>query len=117
MFFSTVTIESLALIKYPVWVGGTQVTGENMNDIPGVTGTAKYDPLKKKLTFTLKITEVLADKKLKSKKHRAVQFESTNKNVATVTAKGVIKAKKKGTCFVYAYAQNGVMKKIKVTVK
>ena len=27
------------------------------------------------------------------------------------------KARKKGTCYVYAYAQNGVYKKIKVVVK
>lgn len=28
-----------------------------------------------------------------------------------------LKGKKKGTCYVYAYAQNGVFAKIKVTVK
>lgn len=32
-------------------------------------------------------------------------------------SKGVVKAKKKGTCYIYAYAQNGVYKKIKITVK
>ena len=93
--------------------------GGKYSNAKSITTNAKKNKvtLKAKKTFTLKANEVLADKKLKSKKHRAVQFESTNKNVATVTAKGVIKAKKKGTCFVYAYAQNGVMKKIKVTVK
>ena len=29
----------------------------------------------------------------------------------------IIKAKKKGTCYVYTYAQNGVYKKIKIIVK
>ena len=53
----------------------------------------------------------------KIKKHRAVSYESTNTKVATVSKKGVIKAKAKGTCYVFAYAQNGVSKKVKVTVK
>ena len=38
-------------------------------------------------------------------------------DVATVTNKGVIKGKKKGTCYIYVYAQNGISKKVKVTVK
>ena len=51
------------------------------------------------------------------KKHRALSYESTNTKIATVSMKGVIKAKAKGTCYVYAYAQNGKCKKIKVRVK
>ena len=51
------------------------------------------------------------------KKHRSVRYESTNTKIATVSKAGVVKAKKKGTCYIYAYAQNGVSKKIKVTVK
>ena len=45
------------------------------------------------------------------------RYESTNTKVATVTKKGVVKAKKKGTTYIYVYAQNGVYKKVKVTVK
>lgn len=45
------------------------------------------------------------------------RYESTNTKVATVTKKGVVKAKKKGTAYIYVYAQNGVYKKVKVTVK
>ena len=37
--------------------------------------------------------------------------------VAKITKKGVVKGVGKGTCFVYAYAQNGVYAKVKVTVK
>ena len=40
-----------------------------------------------------------------------------NRKVATVSKKGVIKAKGKGICYVYAYAQNGVFKKDKIIVK
>ena len=65
---------------------------------------------------TLKATAVAASKKLKVKKHRAIAFESSNKNVATVSKKGVIKGIRKGKCYVYAYAQNGVMARVKVVV-
>ena len=56
-------------------------------------------------------------KKLKVKKHRAIAYESSDKNIATVSKKGVIKARGKGTCKVFVYTQNGVSKAIKVTVK
>ena len=48
--------------------------------------------------------------------HRKVMYESSNKKIATVTSKGRIKGIKKGVCYVYAYAQNGVAKKIRVTI-
>ncbi len=46
-----------------------------------------------------------------------VRFMSTNDEVATVSPKGVITAKAAGTCKVYAYAENGLWKTIKVTVE
>jgi hypothetical protein len=49
--------------------------------------------------------------------HRKVAWESDNLSVAKVNSKGKITAVGKGTCYVYAYAQNGVSEKIKVTVK
>ena len=73
--------------------------------------------LKKNKTFKVKATEVPASKKLKIKRHRKVAFESSNPAVATVSSSGKIKAKSKGKCYVYAYAQNGIFKKIKVQVK
>ena len=51
------------------------------------------------------------------KQHRKLSYETTKPKVAKVNKKGKIKAVGKGTCKVYAYAQNGVMKVIKVTVK
>jgi len=77
----------------------------------------KAKKLKKGKTLKLKARAVPQTKKLKVKKHRAVSYESTNTNIATVSKKGVVKAKNKGTCYIYAYAQNGVFRKIKVTVK
>ena len=73
--------------------------------------------LKKGKSFKLKAKEVAANKKLKVKRHRKVAYESSDPAVASVTSKGVIKGKKKGKCTVYPYAQNGVFRKIKVTIK
>ena len=72
--------------------------------------------VKKGKTVSVKNSVTKASKKLKLKKHRKVKYESANNKIATVTSKGKIKGIKKGTCYIYAYAQNGVAKKIKVTV-
>lgn len=56
-------------------------------------------------------------KKLKVKRHRGIAYESSNPSVASVNKKGVVKGLKKGSCYVYAYAQCGVFKKVKITVK
>jgi hypothetical protein len=54
----------------------------------------------------------------KQREHTAViRYESSNQAIATVSSKGKITAKAKGICYVYAYAQNGVYKKITVTVE
>ena len=45
------------------------------------------------------------------------RYESSNPKVATVTKKGVVKAKSKGKTNIYVYAQNGYYKIVKVTVK
>ena len=48
---------------------------------------------------------------------RALSYESTNRRIAKVSKTGKVTAVKKGTCYVYAYAQNGVCKKVKVVVR
>lgn len=73
--------------------------------------------LKKGKTFKLKAKAVPASKKLKVQRHRKVAYETSNNKIAKVTSKGVIKAVGKGTCYVFAYTQNGVFAKTKVTVK
>ena len=55
--------------------------------------------------------------KKKVKKYRAISFESTDPAVAAVSSKGIVTGKKKGSCKIYVYAQNGVYKTITVTVK
>ena len=79
-----------------------------------VTTKAKKNKVTVKVKKTFKLTAKQVGKKVK--KHRAIKYESTNPTIATVSSKGVIKGVKKGTCYVFAYAQNGVPAKIKVTV-
>ena len=46
-----------------------------------------------------------------------VRYLSSDPKIATVSAKGKIKAKAKGTCKIYVHAVNGAYKTVKVTVK
>ncbi|MCR5666436.1 MAG: Ig-like domain-containing protein [Eubacterium sp.] len=82
----------------------------------------------KKSTYTLKVgkkAKIKAKTVLVNKKKRQLtnahakefRYASTNIKVATVSKKGTIKAKKKGTCSIYVYARNGYAKKVKVKVK
>jgi hypothetical protein len=70
--------------------------------------------LKKGKTSTIKAT-FKYNKKVK--KHVKLRYESSDTKVAKVNKNGKITAKKKGTCTIYVYAQNGVYKKVKVKVK
>jgi hypothetical protein len=70
--------------------------------------------LKKGKTSTIKAT-FKYNKKVK--KHVKLRYESSDTKVAKVSKSGKITAKKKGTCTIYVYAQNGVYKKVKVKVK
>ena len=71
--------------------------------------------IKKSKKYTIKASEVKGVKKIR--RHRKIAFDSNDKNIATISSKGVVKAKKSGNCYIYAYAQNGVYKRIKVVVK
>ncbi len=77
---------------------------------------AKAKALKKGESLRIKAKAVAESKKLKTKKHVAVRYESTDESIATVSKKGVVKAKREGTCYVYAFAQDGAFKKIKVAI-
>ncbi len=76
--------------------------------------------LKKGKTFKIKakVKKVKKSRKLMPKGHTAaVRYMTSNSRIATVNSGGRIKAKGKGSCYVYVYAHNGVYKKIKVTVR
>ena len=69
-------------------------------------------------TFTLKCKTRVEDNKKSQLSHTSsYRYYTTNKKVATVTKNGVIKARGKGRCTMYVLANNGVYKRIKVTVK
>ena len=93
--------------------------GGKFTNAKSITTNAKNNKLtlKKGKTFKLKVKINKVSTKLKIKTHREISYESSNKKIATVSKAGKITAKKKGTCYVYVYAQNGVFRKIKVTVK
>ena len=88
----------------------------------GKTGNPKKVSVKKKLSLKkgkkkkLKIKVKKTSKKMKT--HIALtRFEMDKTGIITVNKKGKVKAKKKGKCILYVYAQNGIYTKVKVTVK
>lgn len=109
------------------YVNGVKVTLAASKKIHATTLGGKYGvakavklnkskvKIKKGKTFKIKASEIKKDKRIK--RHRAICYESSNTKIATVNSKGKIKAKKKGKCTIYVYAQNGVYKTVKVTVK
>ncbi len=72
--------------------------------------------LKKGQSTKLKAVVTPVSLKLPVAVHRAVSYESSKASVAAVSSKGQVTAKKKGSCYIYAYAQNGVFARIKITV-
>ncbi len=46
-----------------------------------------------------------------------LRYESSNPSVATVSADGTVTAVSPGNCTIYVFAQNGISKKCKITVK
>jgi len=48
---------------------------------------------------------------------RALRYYSSDRNVATVSASGKIKARGRGRCTIYVIANNGIRASVKVKVK
>lgn len=91
-------------------------TGGKYGAVKAITVNKKTVSLKAGKKVTLKATVTNNGKKLTNHVSK-VRYASSNTAVATVNAKGVITAKKKGTCYVYCYAESGKSCKVKVTVK
>ena len=89
-------------------------SGGKVGNATSISLNKKTLTLKKGKSATVKAT--VKTGKLKVKKHRATAWESSDISVATVS-KGKIKAVGTGTCTIYAYAQNGICAKVKVTVE
>jgi hypothetical protein len=110
-------------------IDGEQVIVMTSKVVHSITESKKYDnPIKVTMnTASVKLAagksqtitgQVVLPKGKKLKEHTAlIRYESSNKEIATVNSKGRITAKAKGTCYVYAYAQNGVYKRIKVMME
>ena len=65
-----------------------------------------------------KVTLVNKNKKHIPKSHGAkLRYKSSDTSIATIDKNGKIKGIKKGTCTIYVYSINGLMKKAKVTIK
>ena len=79
--------------------------------------TVKSVTVKAGKRVTIRGVGVKESGKLKYRTHVGTRYESAKPAVATVSKKGVLKGRKKGSCYVYAYTQNGVMKKFKIVVK
>ncbi len=68
----------------------------------------------------IKAVSVLVDpkKSILGEEHaKEFRFASSDRKIASVSRNGSIKAKAKGTCYVYVYAVNGYAKRVKVTVE
>ena len=115
-------------------VNGKKVVTDTSISVHVVTGGGKYGnakavsvtqignkknvskiTLKMGKTAQIQAKEVKKDKKIE--RHRKLCYESSNTKVATVTPDGLIRATGKGTCTIWVYAQNGVYKALKITVK
>lgn len=91
---------------------------EKSTNVKSISVNKAKVSLKEKKTFQIKATAKAENKKKKILAHAdKFRYYTNDKKVATVTKKGKIQAKKKGSCSIFVIANNGVSKEIKVTVK
>lgn len=91
--------------------------GENHTNAKKIKVNKAKVALKAKKTFQIKATAVLENKKKKLLNHdKKFRYYTDDKGVASISKKGKITAKKKGSCSVFVIANNGVAKQIKVIV-
>ena len=91
-------------------------TGGKVGNYKSVKMEKKTLSVKVNKTAAIKATAVPASTKLKIKKHRALAYESSNVNIASVSGKGKVKGVSRGTCYVFVYSQSGVFAKVKIKV-
>ena len=90
------------------------------SNVKGLTLTKKKYTVKvgKTVKIKAKVTLVNKNKKHLPKSYCAkFRYKSSDKSIATVSKSGKIKGIKKGTCTIYVYSINGLVKKAKVKVK
>ena len=90
------------------------------SNVKKLTLTKKKYTVKVGKTAKIKANVTLVNKNKKHipKGHGAkFRYKSSDTSIATVDKNGKIKGIKKGTCTIYVYSINGLMKKAKVTIK
>ena len=108
--WSKVKVAATSNVIHAATTGGSYTNAEKIK--PDETKKT----LKKGLSWTINATVVKKDSKKSIKKILDLRFESSNKSVAAVSAKGRVTAKKAGKTTIYVYAQNGVCTSVTVTV-
>lgn len=103
----TVKAKKAGKVNITVQVGNYKQVVKITVKKPTMKLTKSSAKLKKGKKVTIKVKAAPVSK---------VTFKSSNKKVATVSGKGVVKAKKKGTAIITVKC-NGITKKFKVTVK
>ena len=114
------------VVAYKTTADGNRIITKSKTAHCCTDGGKKGNPVgiklkKTKLTVkkgkTVKIKPTLKSKKKVATHIATFRYESSNTKVATVDKNGKVKGKKKGTATIYIYAQNGMCKTVKVTVK
>lgn len=91
---------------------------EPRTNVKSIKLNKKKVTLKKNQTFLIRATAKKENKKKKLLSHEETfRYYTDDKKVVGLSKKGKIRAKQKGTCTVFVIANNGVVSKVKVTVK
>ena len=117
--FMVISVDSGDIIQSSSTIQHVATKGGKVGNYKSVKTRAKKNKvrLKEGKVFKLKARALKQSRKKIVRKHVAMRYESSNEMIAKVSSKGKIKAVSRGTCYVCAYAQNGVYKRIRVRVK
>ncbi|MBR6223174.1 MAG: hypothetical protein IKQ71_07035 [Lachnospiraceae bacterium] len=99
--------------SYTLKCAGSKIKNYNAKKINGCPKTLVLSATG---TYNISAKVVLTNGTVKTGTKAYLTYWSTNTEIAKVSKKGIITAQKKGTCYIYIMARNGLKKKIKVTV-
>ena len=119
MAFRKINGRKIYVAESPMVHAIANATNSEATNAKSITVNYSKLTLKKGKTKTLKakVKGVSSKKGVLNLKHEnLVRYFSTNTSVATVTAKGKVKAVGKGTCTVYVMTPNGIYKAVTVRV-